>query len=67
MSNRGVNLRERQGVLWFGDPKRIPHSPSGARPQTAEELHAMLAEGLSEEEKRLVTIHVLDCSVRSGK
>lgn len=54
-------------VLWFGDPKRIPLSPSGVRPQTPEELQSMLEAGLSEEEKRLVAIHVLDCSVRTGK
>ena len=51
-------------VLWFGDPKQIPLPPSGVRPQTPEELQAMLEAGLSEEEKRSITIHVLDCSVR---
>lgn len=51
-------------VLWFGDPKEIPLPPSRARPQTPEELQAMLEAGLSEEEKRSITIHVLDCSVR---
>lgn len=54
-------------VLWFGDSTQIPLPPSGLRPQTTEELRAMLESGLSEEEQRLVTIHVLDCSVRSGK
>lgn len=53
-------------VLWFGDPKQIPLPPSGLRPQTPEELQAMLEADLSEEEKRSITIHVLDCSV-SGK
>lgn len=51
-------------VLWFGDPMRIPRSPSVVRPQTPDELQAMLEAGLSEEEKRSITIHVLDCSVR---
>ncbi|MGT2509767.1 hypothetical protein [Cupriavidus basilensis] len=51
-------------VLWFGDPKQIPLPPSGLRPQTPEELQAMLEAALSEEEKRSITIHVLDCSVR---
>lgn len=51
-------------VLWFGDPKQIPMPPSGVRPQTPEELQAMLEAGLSEEEKRSIAIHVLDCSVR---
>jgi hypothetical protein len=51
-------------VLWFGDPKQIPLPPSGVRPQTPEELQAMLEAGLSEEEKASITIHVLDCSVR---
>ena len=54
-------------VLWFGDPKQIPPPPSGVRPQTPEPLQAMLEAGLSEQEKRLVTTHVLDCSVRSRK
>jgi hypothetical protein len=54
-------------VLWFGDPKQIPLPPSGARPQTPEELQLMLEVNLSDNEKRLVTIHVLDCSMRSGK
>ena len=51
-------------VLWFGDPMKIPLSPSRGRPQTPDELQAMLEAGLSEEEKRSITIHVLDCSVR---
>jgi hypothetical protein len=51
-------------VLWFGDPKLVPLPASGLRPQTPEELQAMLEAGLSEEEKRFITIHVLDCSVR---
>jgi hypothetical protein len=51
-------------VLWFGDPKQIPLSPLGVRPQTPDELQAMLEASLSEEEKRSITIHVLDCSVR---
>ena len=54
-------------VLWLGDPKKIPLPPSGVRPQTPQELQAMLEGGLSEEEKNMITIHVLDCSVRSGK
>jgi hypothetical protein len=51
-------------VLWLGEPERIPLPPTGVRPQTPEELQAMLEAGLSEEEKRSITIHVLDCSVR---
>lgn len=50
-------------VLWFGDPKQIPLPPSGVRPQTPDQLQAMLEAGLSEEEKRSL-IHVLDCSVQ---
>lgn len=53
-------------VLGFGDSKQVRLSPTGARPQTPEELRAMLEAGLSEEEKRLVAIHVLNCSVCSG-
>lgn len=54
-------------VLWLGETKRIPLPSTGVRPQTSEELQAMLEAGLSNEEKRSITIHVLDCSVRSGK
>lgn len=54
-------------VLWLGDPKQIPLPPSGVRPQTPEELQAMLEADLSEEEKRTITIQVLDCSVPGGK
>lgn len=53
-------------VLWFGNPNQIPAPPTGVkRPQTADELQSMLEMGLSEEDKRSVTIHVLDCSVRT--
>jgi len=51
-------------VLWFGDPEEIPPPPSGSRPQTPEDLQAMLEAGLSDEEKSSIAIHVLDCSVR---
>jgi hypothetical protein len=54
-------------VLWFGELSRVPLSPSGVRPQTPEELQSMLEAGLSEDEKRLVAIHVLDCSLRTGR
>lgn len=53
-------------VLWFGDPMQITLPPSGSRPQTPEELQAMFEAGLSDEEKRSITIHVLDCSVRGN-
>ncbi|MBU3998721.1 MAG: hypothetical protein KKI03_14630 [Gammaproteobacteria bacterium] len=51
-------------VLWLGEPKRIPLPLSGVRLETPEELQALLEAGLSEEERRSITIHVLDCSVR---
>ncbi len=54
-------------VLWFGKSAEVPRPPTGVRPQTPEELEAMLESGLSTDEKHWVTIHVLDCSVRSGK
>ncbi|MBR7946045.1 NACHT domain-containing protein [Burkholderia cenocepacia] len=53
-------------VLWFGDPTQIPLPPSGLRPRTSDELQVTLEAGLSEEERRTITIHVLDCSVRAN-
>lgn len=54
-------------VLWLGESTQIPLPPTGTRPQTPAELQTMLEAVLSEEEKRSITIHVLDCSVRSEK
>lgn len=54
-------------MLWLGEPKLIPLAPSGVRPQTPEDLQAMLQAGLSEDEKPFITIHVLNCSVRGAK
>jgi hypothetical protein len=54
-------------VFWFGQPSNIPAPLSGVRPSTPQELEAMLEAGLTEEERRVVTIHVIDCSVRRGK
>lgn len=53
-------------VLWFGKSEEVPRPPTGVRPQTPKELETMLESSLSTDEKHLVTIHVLDCSVRSG-
>ncbi|MDO8777618.1 MAG: hypothetical protein Q7K57_54665 [Burkholderiaceae bacterium] len=54
-------------VFWFGQPSNIPAPPSGVRPTTPQELEAMLEAGLTEEERRMITIHVIDCSVRQRK
>lgn len=54
-------------VFWFGEPKEIPAPPSGARPSTPQELQAMLKAGLTEEQRRAITVHVVDCSVRATK
>ena len=51
-------------VFWFGVPKEIPAPPSRPRPATPQELQAMLDAGLSEEQRRTITVHVLDCSAR---
>lgn len=53
-------------VFWFGQPSDIPAPPSGVRPSTPQELEAMLEAGLTEDERRAITIHVIDCSVRQG-
>jgi hypothetical protein len=54
-------------VLWFGEPGKMPAPPSDQRPSTAEELQAMLKAGLSEEQRRTIAVHVVDCSVRKKK
>lgn len=54
-------------VFWFGQPANIPKPPSGVSPTTPQELEAMLEADLTEEEQRMITIHVIDCSVRQGK
>lgn len=54
-------------VFWFGQPSKIPAPLSGVRPTTPQDLEVMLEVGLTEEERRAVTIHVIDCSVRRVK
>ncbi|WP_143029149.1 hypothetical protein [Rhodoferax sp. OV413] len=53
-------------VFWFGQPSNIPVSPSATRPTTPQELEMMLEARLTEEERRMVAIHVIDCSVHQG-
>ncbi len=48
-------------VLWFG-ATQIPPPPSGAKPRTPEELARRLQEQLTPEQRRLVSVYVLDCS-----
>lgn len=50
-------------VFWFGDKRRIPAPPAGNRPNSPEELCRMLEANLTEEERRRIAIHVVDCSV----
>jgi hypothetical protein len=54
-------------AFWFGEPKEIPAPPAGQRPSTPEKLQAMLEAGLSEEQRRTITVHVVDCSARPKK
>lgn len=54
-------------VFWFGQPSRIPAPPFGDRPTTPQDLKAMLKSGLTDDEQRVITIHVIDCSVRQRK
>lgn len=54
-------------VFWFGQSSNIPAPPSGVRPSTPQELEAMLEAGLTEDARRTITIHVIDCSVRQRK
>ena len=54
-------------VFWFGQPAKIPDSPFGDRPTTPQELEGMLEGDLTAAEQRMITIHVIDCSIRKGK
>lgn len=49
-------------VLWFGD-KEMPLPPSGARPQSAEELERRLEEIAVLHEQYRIQICVIDCAV----
>ncbi|KAF0206287.1 MAG: hypothetical protein FD173_290 [Gallionellaceae bacterium] len=50
-------------VIWFNDSsKRSSAPPSGTKPKTAEELAARLQELLTQEERKLIGVFVLDAS-----
>jgi len=46
-------------VLWFGN-KGVPMPPSGARPQSAQELEKRLQDSLSLDERLKISIVVID-------
>ena len=51
-------------VLWFGDTKMCPpRKPGGCSPKTGEDVRRRLEESLSEEERRLISICVMDVSI----
>jgi len=49
-------------VFWFGTGK-TPPPPLGKKPSTADEMRKTLLDMMSEEEKRLIGLCVIDCSV----
>ena len=54
-------------VLWFGDSARCPPTKCGGwAPKTAEDVKRWLEELLSDEERRLISICVVDVSVPSA-
>ena len=53
-------------VLWFGDTEMCPPTKcAGWSPETAEDVRWRLEESLSEEERRLISICVVDVSIPS--
>ncbi|VAW50155.1 hypothetical protein MNBD_GAMMA06-1706 [hydrothermal vent metagenome] len=53
-------------VFWFGTGD-VPLSPSGKKPTTAEEMKNTLQSMMTDEEKRLIGLCVIDCSLNSLK
>ena len=50
-------------VLWFDSDNRMPLSPKGRRPATPEDLANSLLENLTNEEKRKISVCVIDVSL----
>ena len=50
-------------IFWFGTGK-TPPPPVGKKPSTADEMRTALLDMMSEEEKRLIGLCVIDCSTR---
>ena len=48
-------------VFWFGRHK-IPASPSGKKPSTAETLEEQLLQSLTSEQRQLISVVVFDCA-----
>ncbi len=53
-------------VFWFGDGK-VPPPPKGKKPSSAAEMKNALWEMMTEEEKRLIGLCIIDCSVADRK
>jgi hypothetical protein len=52
-------------AIWFGG-KRMAAPPKGDKPTTAFELEAQLSAMLPEDKRELISVCVIDCSIRSG-
>ena len=50
-------------VLWFGGGKEMPAPSSGRKPTTAAQLLQRLKEQLPAERLKLISVHVIDCSL----
>jgi len=54
-------------VLWFGADHLRRSPPSGTRPRTREELRRMLEGLLIQEQRRTITVIVVDVSAPAGR
>ena len=54
-------------VLWFGTDHLKRSPPAGTRPQSPEELSRMLEEVLTHEQRRTITVIVVDVSAPAGR
>ena len=53
-------------VFWFGTGK-TPPPPTGRKPSTADEMKKTLLDMMTEEEKRLIGLCVIDCSINATR
>ena len=49
-------------VFWFGSKSTWPHPKAGKRPETPEKLQVLLAQSLDNEERKRISVCVVDCA-----
>lgn len=49
-------------VFWFGSKSTWPHPKAGKRPETPEKLQALLEQSLDNEERKRISVCVVDCA-----